>query len=227
MNIYDHNWQKTYELGQMLNKYPFDLLVSLTLRLFSKVPDRSKIKVLDIGCGTGNNSWFFAQEGFNITGIDVSDDALNFAKKRFEAENLVGKFIKKTFLEMDSLEEKYDLIVDREALYTQDYTDLKQIMKQIHAKLSDDGVLISFFYNKKNPVKQLYNKSFNNQTFFADDEKNAPFGQRATFLDEKSVCELFNVFEIEIFNHIIEPVKVTTNFFPGMGEYIIIAKKKK
>ena len=223
--IYDQNWKDIYESGKMLNKYPFDILVSFAFRQFAGIKDKSKIKVLDIGCGAGNNSWFLAKEGFDITAIDFSEEAINFAKNRFKNENLTGKFYQKNFLEIADLQEKYDFIIDREALYTQDYKDLKIILKSRENKLTEKGVFISFFYNIQNPIKQFYNKTENNITFYPDNENNTVFGKRASFLDEKSVKELFYLFDYELYNHLIIPVKIKNDILTGMGEYIIICKK--
>ncbi|MCI5126573.1 MAG: class I SAM-dependent methyltransferase [Candidatus Electrothrix sp. AR5] len=38
-------------------------------------------KVLDIGCGTGTNAIWLAQQGFEVTGLDISDKAIALAKK--------------------------------------------------------------------------------------------------------------------------------------------------
>ena len=39
-------------------------------------------KALDIGCGTGDNSIWLAQNGFEVTGTDTSDIALEKQKKK-------------------------------------------------------------------------------------------------------------------------------------------------
>lgn len=44
-------------------------------------------KILETGCGNGVNSKHFAQNGFDVTGIDYSFDAINQAKQ-LEGENL-------------------------------------------------------------------------------------------------------------------------------------------
>jgi len=46
-------------------------------------PDR---KLLDAGCGTGHWSRFFAQLGYEVTGIDISDKMIESAKKRSPAQ---------------------------------------------------------------------------------------------------------------------------------------------
>ncbi|MEY8800948.1 class I SAM-dependent methyltransferase [Leisingera sp. XS_AS12] len=49
-------------------------------------------KVLDIGCGLGTDTARFASHGANVTGIDISNQAIELAKKNFEWRGLQGRF---------------------------------------------------------------------------------------------------------------------------------------
>jgi SAM-dependent methyltransferase len=60
-------------------------------------------KALDIGCGTGDNSIWLAQQGFDVVGTDVSDVALGKAK-----EKAAGANVKCDFREIDFLRNKID-----------------------------------------------------------------------------------------------------------------------
>src|ERR687884_678866 len=41
-------------------------------------------RVLDVGCGLGAGSWLMAKQGAHVTGVDVSDDAVQWAQKTYE-----------------------------------------------------------------------------------------------------------------------------------------------
>jgi SAM-dependent methyltransferase len=45
-------------------------------------------KVLDYGCGSGYGSSLIAEHAVQVTGVDVAEDAVAFAKHRFRADNL-------------------------------------------------------------------------------------------------------------------------------------------
>jgi 2-polyprenyl-3-methyl-5-hydroxy-6-metoxy-1,4-benzoquinol methylase len=47
-----------------------------------------KLKILDIGCGTGRHALELAKRGYHLTGIDLSDSLLDRAKKKALAQNL-------------------------------------------------------------------------------------------------------------------------------------------
>jgi len=65
-------------------------------RSFTRLPV-GKCRALDIGCGTGDNSIWLARTGFEITGTDTSDVALENAGKKAEAEGLSCSFLKLDF----------------------------------------------------------------------------------------------------------------------------------
>ncbi len=45
---------------------------------------RKKGKILDLGCGTGRTTMPFKQRGFEVTGIDLSKEMIDFARKKHE-----------------------------------------------------------------------------------------------------------------------------------------------
>ena len=56
---FDKNWEKlVYKKSLQINQYPFDWIVSST---FNRIKGFNKKKVLELGCGTGNNLRFFIE----------------------------------------------------------------------------------------------------------------------------------------------------------------------
>jgi cyclopropane fatty-acyl-phospholipid synthase-like methyltransferase len=56
--------------------------------------DKTK-KILDIGCGTGRHSIELAKRGYDVTGIDLSENQLKSAKEKAKKEGVSVSFIKK------------------------------------------------------------------------------------------------------------------------------------
>jgi SAM-dependent methyltransferase len=70
-------WNKslTKDSTYRFNKNPNTLLIE-TVR--NKKPG----KALDIGMGQGRNTIYLAQQGWDVTGVDIADEAINYAKSR-------------------------------------------------------------------------------------------------------------------------------------------------
>lgn len=51
---------------------------------------KSGLKLLDLGCGSGRFSINSAKLGFDVTGVDITPEAINTCKKRAEKEKLIN-----------------------------------------------------------------------------------------------------------------------------------------
>jgi cyclopropane fatty-acyl-phospholipid synthase-like methyltransferase len=51
------------------------------------------MRVLDLGCGGGDQAKVFVKKGYEVVGIDIAPSLIEFAKKQFKKKGLKGKFI--------------------------------------------------------------------------------------------------------------------------------------
>ena len=65
---------------------------------------------LDIGMGQGRNSLFLAESGWQVTGIDISDEALDQAKASAEEAGLSLAALRADVSTYDYGEEKWELV---------------------------------------------------------------------------------------------------------------------
>jgi len=54
---------------------------------------RHGARVLDLGCGGGDQAKVFAERGYDVVGIDIAPSLIEFAKKQFKEDGLKGTFI--------------------------------------------------------------------------------------------------------------------------------------
>ena len=83
----DSIWENLFS-SQEWGKYPPESVVRFVARNFYSVPGRRKIRLLDAGCGPGACAWFMAREGFQVSGIDGSPSAIQYAGERLKGEGL-------------------------------------------------------------------------------------------------------------------------------------------
>ena len=104
--------------------------------LFSHIADKPNLKVIDLGCGTGELTQKLAERLTepNVLGVDNSAEMLTKAPAR---ENL--QFKEKTILEQLEEETKWDLIFSNAALQWVD--DHKELFPRIISHLNPGGQL--------------------------------------------------------------------------------------
>lgn len=81
-----HHYLLLYQNRNEEEAYQFFNLIK------QNIPLQKEWKIIDFCCGYGRLSKIFAKEGYQITGIDLSEFFINRAKEIFEQENLVGDF---------------------------------------------------------------------------------------------------------------------------------------
>jgi 2-polyprenyl-3-methyl-5-hydroxy-6-metoxy-1,4-benzoquinol methylase len=75
-----------------------------------EINSNKKLKILDIGCGTGRHSIELAKRGYTVTGIDLSDSLLKRAKEKAAEQNLKIDFQKQDARDLPFREE-FDLVI--------------------------------------------------------------------------------------------------------------------
>ena len=140
---FDTTWRDIYARGEQLNLYPYDRVVAFVMKHFAKRRKTETIKVLEIGCGAGNNLWFAAREGFDVTGLDASEDAIHFAQSRFIEDGLDGQFVVGSFSDLPFSDLEFDLVIDRAAVTNVNIEIAKTVVTEVHRVLKNDGIFYS------------------------------------------------------------------------------------
>jgi SAM-dependent methyltransferase len=76
-------------------------------------------RAVDLGCGTGNYAVWLATKGFQMTGIDISVEALEFAKRLASKKAVSCRFIAADLLgeKISALQASFDFAYDWEVLH--------------------------------------------------------------------------------------------------------------
>lgn len=93
-------------------------------------------RVLDLGCGSGRDCLFLARRGFEVTGIDISDVAIQKAKEKAEKEDLDVKFDVGNIENLPYKNKSFDKTI---SAYTISDTNIKKVVKENHRVLKDGG----------------------------------------------------------------------------------------
>jgi SAM-dependent methyltransferase len=69
-------------------------------------------KVLELGCGPGRNAIYFAENRCTVDAVDLSQEALNWAKERAREKDIKINFMNKNIFDLTIEEGTYDIVYD-------------------------------------------------------------------------------------------------------------------
>src|ERR1700676_3045458 len=107
------------------------------VRLADQGPLRGRL--LDSGCGTGEQTLLAASRGADAMGIDVSPRAIERARAKAAERSLTARFEVADALRLDDLGLTFDTIVDSGVLHVFDDADRARYVASLASVLRDGG----------------------------------------------------------------------------------------
>jgi 2-polyprenyl-3-methyl-5-hydroxy-6-metoxy-1,4-benzoquinol methylase len=106
-------------------------------------PKTNGFSALDLGCGTGTSAFQLADLGFDVTGFDISETAIHMAQQFSESQNLRVKFQVQDILNLENLDQKFDLIYDSHCLHCIVFEkDRSQVFTGVKSILNKNGYFV-------------------------------------------------------------------------------------
>ena len=144
----------------LIPRFETELLVEKTIKYINKYFN-NEIKILDIGTGSGCIAITLNKllNSCDITGIDISSEALEVAKENNISNNTNVKFIESDIF--SNVSDKYDVIISNPPYISYDDIEVMDIVKNNEPHLAlyakDNGL---YFYDKiiKDSSKYLNDK---------------------------------------------------------------------
>lgn len=201
------NYETLYAKEEAFLRYPADWIIRFyNMFLKKNIPEGGKI--LDYGCGSGNNSVFFMQKGYSVFGVDVAPSFPKLVEKNLSANHIdktaLSKFtlIKPDTTTLDFPDNYFDFIVSNQVLYylpTEEH--LQKVCKELKRVLRPGGFVFFTMMGPSNyyithHLKQVHGKRV--YEVLVEDKNHRLFGVRELVLmvkDEKDLCDLFGMFK--------------------------------
>ncbi len=86
-------------------------------------------KVIDLGSGTASNCVFLAQHGFDVTGVDFAQAAIDLGNQRARSAKVKVNFVRDDLTRLRSVSGTFDLLVDYGTL-----DDLKPSQRDLYVQ---------------------------------------------------------------------------------------------
>jgi SAM-dependent methyltransferase len=105
------DWYRSGFPAESTTQMPWaDRTVAEVERALGMLQPQGSERVLDLACGIGRHSIELARRGFDVVGIDISDELLEIARREAGAESLEISFRQADLRELD-LDGEFDLVL--------------------------------------------------------------------------------------------------------------------
>jgi len=165
-----------------LNRF-FDALQKFAIkRMLKELKIEIKDKrILDLGCGRGRWLQFYGERGGKVVGIDLSEEAVQFCKKKgFRA-------IKGNVTNLPFPSESFDIVNSITVLHHLNYNDQKVAGEEIRRVLVPGGIAILLECTYNDPSPHMFGRTTQSwQTLFSNFE--------LLYLEAHYYCSLIRIF---------------------------------
>jgi SAM-dependent methyltransferase len=145
---WDPAWEQIFQSREW-GKYPPEHVIRFIARNFYRVTDRSRIRLLEIGCGPGANVWFMAREGFTVSGIDGSSTAIQKARQRLTVEGVTADLRVGDFAQLPWPDDSFEGVVENVSLYTNPWTSIQRALREVRRVLKPGAPFLSSFFTDR------------------------------------------------------------------------------
>lgn len=122
-------------------------IIKDSVKLFK---DKKYRKILDLGCGKGRNSLYFAQHGFEVFAADISEKSLATLRSKVNKKDISNIKIKHfSFTDIESEDSFFDAIISTLVLHHARIKDIEKGISEIYRALKPNGCFIFYILSKE------------------------------------------------------------------------------
>lgn len=108
-------------------------------------------RVLDVGCGTGEHALMAAGLGLESTGVDLAPTAIRLARQKAKDRGIDARFLVFDALELASLGEQYDTVLDCGLFHVFDDDDRARFVEALRKATVPGGAYHVLVFSDREP----------------------------------------------------------------------------
>lgn len=99
-------------------------------------------RVLELGCGTGTNAIFLAKAGFTVTAVDLSEAALQQARKKATQAEVSINFVQADVTALPDIGPPFPFVFDRGTYHVVRTINLKGLQNTLERVVESGGIYL-------------------------------------------------------------------------------------
>ena len=107
---------------------------------------------MDVGCGTGENAIFYAQNKFTVSGLDLARAAIDQARSKAKERNVKVDFQEGNALALDFKADSFDYVTDSGLFHTFNDAQRPLFREEVARVLKPKGVYFMMCFSDKEPT---------------------------------------------------------------------------
>ncbi len=138
-------------------RIPKTLVFGSAIPVLSRVIDGKQIqpgRAIDVGCGVGAESIFLARQGFDVTGVDLSETAIKLAQRQASAAEVDVNFVVDDLTRIQHVEGTFDLLVDIGTLNDLPGPDRDLYVDNVVPLARSGSLLVLFGFGRQLPMNE-------------------------------------------------------------------------
>lgn len=178
--------------------------------------------ILDIGAGKGRHAFFFAEKGFDVNAIDLSENSVEYIKTKAKERGLSVKAAVADMTELSFDNESFDCVICFHTIYHTNYLGVKKALSEIHRVLKNAGEAYISFNTKDNPS---FNANLSSDGYTIIPTEGHESGIPHCYLSDNDLFELLKDFRIVSMNKITNYIRKEKKSL-GVHFFVHIIKKE-
>lgn len=136
--------QFAFIYDKLMEEVPYDQWVTFVEKIKEQYfPSQRSFSILDVACGTGELSVQFAKKGWDVTGVDLSEDMLAIANEKASEAQIPIPFFQQNMAELQGFEQQDCIVIFLDSInYLQSEQEVIQTFSSVYDQLKEGGIFL-------------------------------------------------------------------------------------